>query len=258
MPRTWAHVNMHLHTTHPNLCGRVSGHVQTPHTNTCANMCEHTYLWTHTCLTHVNVHLNTAHLNVVEYTSTCYMHALMWAHHRPEQTWMCLYALECITHKHALTLFVREFQVCCADQFCLDSMIFLNAAHVTPHHIVHTPESPAVQGVLSLPLLSTAEVIPGALSPDLGTPLQERHGPTGKCTEQGHQDGEGPGAPLLWGEAETARTVEPGEEHSQEDLCPSVQTPDATVQRTEPGSFCWCPVSGQEAMSTNWNTGGFL
>ena len=69
----------------------------------------------------------------------------------------------------------------------LDSMIFLNAAHVTPHHIVHTPESPAVQGVLSLPLLSTAEVIPGALSPDLGTPLQERHGPTGLCPEECHK-----------------------------------------------------------------------
>jgi len=25
----------------------------------------------------------------------------------------------------------------------------------------------------------------------------------------------------------------------------------------EPGSFQWCPVIRQEAMGTNWNTGGF-
>jgi len=26
------------------------------------------------------------------------------------------------------------------------------------------------------------------------------------------------------------------------------------VKETEPGSFQWCPVTGWEAMGTNWNT----
>jgi len=28
------------------------------------------------------------------------------------------------------------------------------------------------------------------------------------------------------------------------------------VKKMEPGSFQWCPVTGQEAMGTNCNTGG--
>ena len=30
------------------------------------------------------------------------------------------------------------------------------------------------------------------------------------------------------------------------------------TKRTEPGSFQWCPMTGPEAVGTNWNTGGSL
>ena len=30
------------------------------------------------------------------------------------------------------------------------------------------------------------------------------------------------------------------------------------AKRTEPGSFQWCPVTGQEAMGTNWKTEGSI
>ena len=31
-----------------------------------------------------------------------------------------------------------------------------------------------------------------------------------------------------------------------------------SAKRTEPGSFQWCPLTGQAAKGTNWNTGGSL
>ena len=30
------------------------------------------------------------------------------------------------------------------------------------------------------------------------------------------------------------------------------------AKKVEPGSFQWCPVTGQEAMDTNWNKAGFF
>ena len=30
------------------------------------------------------------------------------------------------------------------------------------------------------------------------------------------------------------------------------------VKKREPGSFLWCPGTGEEAMGTNWNTGGSI
>lgn len=46
-------------------------------------------------------------------------------------------------------------------------------------------------------LLHSGEPPPGVLCPALGSPVQEGHGPVRACPEEGHEDGQGAGAPLL-------------------------------------------------------------
>ena len=56
--------------------------------------------------------------------------------------------------------------------------------------------------------------------------------------------------------AERAGTVQPGEEEAQGYLINVYKYLKGGAWKTESGSFQWCPVAGQEAMVTNWNTGG--
>lgn len=66
-----------------------------------------------------------------------------------------------------------------------------------------------------LPLYPPA---PGAMYPVLGLSVQERCRCTGKSSTEGHQDAEGPEAPLLWGEPESVGTAQPGKPEAQGDL----------------------------------------
>ena len=60
-------------------------------------------------------------------------------------------------------------------------------------------------------LLSTGEDAPWVLCPVLGIPVQETPGCTAESLVRGHEDNERTGAPLLWGEAARAGTVQPRE-----------------------------------------------
>ena len=50
------------------------------------------------------------------------------------------------------------------------------------------------------------------LHPDVESSVQERHGPVGAHPEEGHKNDPRDGTPPLQGQAETARTVQTGEE----------------------------------------------
>ena len=54
-----------------------------------------------------------------------------------------------------------------------------------------------VKGGDSAPLLRSRETPPAALRSALGPPTKEGHGPVGASPEEGHEDGQRAGAPLL-------------------------------------------------------------
>lgn len=91
---------------------------------------------------------------------------------------------------------------------------------------------------------SSGEATPEVLGLFLGS-QDKRYGHIGKS-----EDVEETGAPILWGEDERAGAVQAGEGAGNFiTMCKYLKE-----GRTEPGSLQWCPVPGQEATGTNWNT----
>lgn len=74
---------------------------------------------------------------------------------------------------------------------------------------------------------------------------------------QSYQDAEKPRAPLLWGESKRAGTVQPRGTF-REDLVNMYKYLKGGAKKTEPDSFQWCPLPGEEVLSTAWNTDGSL
>ena len=72
--------------------------------------------------------------------------------------------------------------------------------------------SQQIKGGDPAPLLCTGEVSPGVLHPDLESSVEEGHGAVGPHPEEGYKNAPGDGTPILLGQAERARAVQPGEE----------------------------------------------
>jgi len=60
-----------------------------------------------------------------------------------------------------------------------------------------------VEGDDSAPLLRSGETPPGVLHPALEPSAQERHGPVGAGSEEGHKSSQSDGTPLLRRKAES-------------------------------------------------------
>jgi len=99
------------------------------------------------------------------------------------------------------------------------------------------------------PLFSASETTPGVLSPLLGSSVQGKNRHTGESLMKGHKDDEGTGTCVLWGKAERAGTVQPGEEKAQEGLINVCKCLKGECK--EDGARLWCPVTGPEAMRAN-------
>ena len=67
-----------------------------------------------------------------------------------------------------------------------------------------------VEGEDSARLLCSRETQPGVLCPALEPSAQERHGPVGAGSEEGHKNDQRNGAPVLRGQAERDGTSQPG------------------------------------------------
>ena len=67
----------------------------------------------------------------------------------------------------------------------------------------------------SAPLLCSGETSPAVLRSALEPSAQEGHGTVGAGPKEGYKNDPRAGAPLLWGQAERVRLVQPGEENAE-------------------------------------------
>ena len=73
-----------------------------------------------------------------------------------------------------------------------------------------------IKGGDPAPLLCTGETSSGVLPPDVESSVQERHGASGVCPEEGHKNDPGDGMPPLEEQTERAGAVQPEEEKAPE------------------------------------------
>lgn len=76
------------------------------------------------------------------------------------------------------------------------------------------------------PVLSTDDATSQVQFTVLGPSLKEGHWDAGANTEKGNEDGKGFEAKVLWGAAEGAELIYPGEKKAQCWLCPHLQLPE--------------------------------
>lgn len=102
------------------------------------------------------------------------------------------------------------------------------------------------------------------LYPVLGPSVRERHGHSGESPTKGYQGDEGlPGALLLWGETERAGIVQRGDKEAKggggrECLINVYKNLKEWWKDNGARLFQWCSVMGEEAVCTDWSTGGSL
>lgn len=114
-----------------------------------------------------------------------------------------------------------------------------------------------VLGADASSLLSAGKATAKVPCPVLGPSVQERPGHAGKSSTDCHQNDEGPGAPLLWGEAEKAGPVQPGEE-AQRDLISIHKYLKRGCKQGTARVLTVVPMPRQDAVCTICNTGGSL
>jgi len=77
----------------------------------------------------------------------------------------------------------------------------------------------------------------GVLRPDVESAVQERHGPVGACPEEGHKNDPRDGTALLWGQAERAGAVQPGEEKALRRPHSNLAVTEGDLQESWGGTF---------------------
>lgn len=107
------------------------------------------------------------------------------------------------------------------------------------------------------PLFSTSEAILGELGLVLASPVQETWSHWREASKGARKQGRD-WSKCTMRKPERAGTAWPGEREVQGHLINVYKCPGVGRMKTEPGRAPRCPVPGQEAMGTNWNTRGFL
>jgi len=105
----------------------------------------------------------------------------------------------------------------------------------------------------STPLFCSGETPPGVLRPALEPSAQGRHGPAGVSPEEGHNNDQRDGTPLLWGKAERTGAVYLGEEKAPGRPYGSFPVPKGgATRKLERDSLQGHVVIGQGVMALNW------
>ena len=92
------------------------------------------------------------------------------------------------------------------------------------------------------------------MNPVLGSSVQEKQIFSRGSPAEDQKDDEGPGVLTVWGKAERAGAVQPGEKKVERGYYQCLQI----LKRMGPGSFQWCEATEQGALGSRWNTGSTI